>query len=529
MTDPAGHITETTYDSADNLLTLKAASATYTFGYDPLKRKVSLLYPDNSHENYGYDFVGNLTTYRNRAGNVRTSIYDERDREVETSWNDAITSSVSKSYDSAGRLLTLINDSSCLSYTYDDASHLASETQQNLKEAPMSVLYTYDADGRRQSMADPSGSGQAYEYTGRGQLKAIRDLMDAGGIASVLGDPTLVSPVVAYTHDWNGNRINRGLENGTVTVNGYDDANRMLSVDHRQGGTSYARFDYAYNADGNRTSRQSTIDNQASIDRYVYDPIDQVTTVKYNFNAAANTQDRRVVYSYDERGNRISVRVDNNVPTSYTADNLNRYTSIGGDTPGYDANGNLTSQGDWSYTYDAQNRLTSALSTLYAVSFIYDGRNRCISRTVNEVTWNYYYDGWDLIEEQVPGNKLSNRYVHGARADELLRRTGDDGTVYYHQDALGSTVALTDSSGSPVERYKYDIFGTPSFLDSSSQPLELFIRWKPFPLYWPRIPDRGQTLRLPQPNLLARFGKIFAERSDRVRGRGSQPVSVCQQ
>jgi len=40
-------------------------------------------------------------------------------------------------------------------------------------------------------------------------------------------------------------------------------------------------------------------------------------------------------------------------------------------------------------------------------------------------------------------------------------------TVYYHHDGLGSTVALTDSTGNVVESYTYDVYGQPSFLSTT--------------------------------------------------------------
>jgi len=47
-----------------------------------------MIYPDGSHEDYTYDPVGNLATYRNRAGNVCTHTYDVRNRETGSSWDD---------------------------------------------------------------------------------------------------------------------------------------------------------------------------------------------------------------------------------------------------------------------------------------------------------------------------------------------------------------------------------------------------------------------------------------------------------
>jgi hypothetical protein len=51
--------------------------------------------------------------------------------------------------------------------------------------------------------------------------------------------------------------------------------------------------------------------------------------------------------------------------------------------PGYDRNGNLISYKGWSYSYDAQNRLTSASNGIHTALFHYDGKNRQIMRSID--------------------------------------------------------------------------------------------------------------------------------------------------
>jgi len=120
-------------------------------------------------------------------------------------------------------------------------------------------------------------------------------------------------------------------------------------------------------------------------------------------------------------------------------------------------NTNLSSAvaSDWTYTYDA--------------------RNRCVKRVINGVTTYLIYDGWSLLEERNLAGNLLARYYHGPVIDELLCRVTETNTVYYHHDGLGSTVALTDSTGSVVESYNYDVYGQPMFWDSafSLQPSSL--------------------------------------------------------
>lgn len=50
--------------------------------------------------------------------------------------------------------------------------------------------------------------------------------------------------------------------------------------------------------------------------------------------------------------------------------------------------------------------------------------------------------------------------------DEILAKVDDSGAIYHHQDALGSTVALTNSAGALIERYTYDVFGAPMIRDA---------------------------------------------------------------
>jgi RHS repeat-associated protein len=56
------------------------------------------------------------------------------------------------------------------------------------------------------------------------------------------------------------------------------------------------------------------------------------------------------------------------------------------------------------------------------------------------------------------------------RTSQLLVKTSTFGSVYYHHDGLGSTVALTDAAGAKIESYTYDVFGTVSIFDAAGFP-----------------------------------------------------------
>lgn len=465
-TDPKNQTTQYIYggtglaDAGNNLVKLTdARSNSYLFNYDLDNRKTGAIYPDSSHENWSFDPVGNVLSFTTRAGQIRTSTFDNRNRETLTDWSDA-TPDVTMTYDAAGRLLTMDSDASALSYGYDDANERTSEIQDVTgAAAPAVVGYTYDADGNRSSLAYPDGHTVAYAYTARNQ---VRDISVDGA-----------APLGAYGFGLDGNVTSKALENGTSTSYLYDDANRLLTVDQQKAGTSFARFDYTYNSVNNRTS----VERENGLgDAFTYDAIDQLTGVQYDATTPGvvpSNPARVTGYDYDAVGNRTSV-ADDGLATAYSTNNLNEYTSVGTDLPAYDGNGNLASPSATSfasYSYDAQNRLISASDAGSSTTFVYDALNRCVSRTVTgqklSPTTFYYYDGWNLIEERDSAGTEIAHYVHGIKTDELLVRVTPAATSYYHQDALGSTIALTDALGNVVERYTYDVYGAPTFKDGS--------------------------------------------------------------
>ncbi|MFN2622854.1 MAG: RHS repeat-associated core domain-containing protein, partial [Chthoniobacterales bacterium] len=136
----------------------------------------------------------------------------------------------------------------------------------------------------------------------------------------------------------------------------------------------------------------------------------------------------------------------------------------------YDANGNLTGYKGWTYTYDAQNRLTFADNhSGTRVHYYYDGLNRRIaSSDINgNVTINVW-DGWNLIEERTSGNGLICLYVDGAGTDEkVLRWSPNTGRFWYHQDGRGNVSHLSHDSGILLERYTYDFSGNAKVYDSN--------------------------------------------------------------
>jgi RHS repeat-associated protein len=463
--DANNQTTALAYDAEGNLVAITDARGSVTrFGYDLRNRRISKTYPDGSAETWGHDAVGNPVLRRTPSGKLATSLYDNRNRLVSTDWSDA-TPDVAFAYDAAGRVVAATSSASALSYLYNAAGELVSETQEiraPQAQPARTVGYRYDADGNRAALMYPDGSETTYGYTARNQLATV----SAGG----------PPPLATYGYDLAGNRIRKTLENGTSTAYTYDAAQRLLGVNHTLG-TAPLNIAYTLNATGNRTARAESFAGATRREAYGYDAIDQL--IETRLNPAGTADERRVGYVYDAAGNRTRVveDADGTGPGTaqervYSANALNQYTAISGlAAPLHDIDGNTTllQSGTrlWSYQYDAQNRLVSGTDGSTTFQFHYDARNRCVSRVINGEVRYLTYDGWSLLEDRDNTGRLTAKHLHGVAVDEVLATVTPAGARYLHQDGLGNVVALTDGSGTVLERVRYDAYGQPEHLTAA--------------------------------------------------------------
>jgi RHS repeat-associated protein len=151
--------------------------------------------------------------------------------------------------------------------------------------------------------------------------------------------------------------------------------------------------------------------------------------------------------------------------SSATYDAANRLVSWGANSSfNYDANGNLTGDGLNTYVWDARNQLASIFGGTMA-GFQYDPLGRRISKTVGGITTDFLYDEANVAQELFGGIPSANLLT--GRLDQVFART-DTSMRNFLSDRLGSTVALTDSSGAVATQYTYEPFGNTSSSGSSS-------------------------------------------------------------
>jgi RHS repeat-associated protein len=203
---------------------------------------------------------------------------------------------------------------------------------------------------------------------------------------------------------------------------------------------------------------------------YAHDAIERLTALSHDLSGSSAD----VVFarpSYNAAGQAQSRDVSNNLymfaplplyPNTYSRNPLDQYTQIAGQTPSYDTRGNLTFDGANSFTYDVNNRLTSAPG---GTTLAYDPLSRLQQITVSGTSTRLLYDGADLIAEFDSSGNLQRRYVHGPGLDEPLVWYEGGGTSdrrWMLQDDIGSVVATTDAGGGLLSGNTYDEYGVPA-------------------------------------------------------------------
>jgi len=413
--------TYATYTYTPNGLqyTIKDANGNLTTqSYDGLDRLWRMQFPSKTTagtssttdlEQYTYDANNNRKTLLTRDSQTISYNYDALNRLTSKLWPSSWGVSVYYGYD-LRNLRRYANYSSAtgrgVSNTYDGFGHMSSETV-NLSGTAQPMSFLYDADGNRTQATYPDGNYIKYRYDGLDRLTTV---LENGS-----------STLAAYSYDSQG-RLQQITRGGGVTTTGlaYDAVSRLTPLSHTLAtALDNVSFSFGYNPDDQITSQ--------SISNAEYDPL-----------AKSATQ-------------------------SYTPNGLNQYSAVGGTTFSWDPRANLTSDGSTTYTYDLENRLTTASGT-YNASLSYDPLGRLYQTTSGSATAAFTYDGDRIAVEYDGGGNLLRRYAYGPSGDNPLvwyegSAVGQSNRRYLHSDHEGSIIAVTDGNGSSLAVNQYDPYG----------------------------------------------------------------------
>lgn len=265
---------------------------------------------------------------------------------------------------------------------------------------------------------------------------------------------------VSYTYDNAGRRTSLTVPGQTVVNYTFDNANRLTQITQ---GTTTVSFGY------DKANRRTTLTLPNSVvTGYSYDSASQLAGITYQNGSTALGN---LTYAYDNAGRRNSVggsfaRTGLPNAMTQTAYNANNQLSTWGTASlFYDLNGNMTSDGTHSYTWDARNRL-SQMDLGNTASFTYDPFGRRATKSIVGTGTTFLYDGANAVQEVIGGTNTANSLSGGI--DEVFQRTDSVGARSLLSDALGSTLALTDSTGTAQTSYTFEPFGNTSASGSAT-------------------------------------------------------------
>ncbi|MFN0071504.1 MAG: RHS repeat domain-containing protein, partial [Chloroflexota bacterium] len=150
--------------------------------------------------------------------------------------------------------------------------------------------------------------------------------------------------------------------------------------------------------------------------------------------------------------------------TSYQYDTLDRLTQVGAINYTNDANGNRTTRGNDTFTYDQANRLTrAAISGGLTTNYAYDGDGKRMCSSTPCTTPEYVYD----VNRGLPVllQDGARQYVWGLG---LAYTVSGSAIAVHHSDGLGSNRAVTTATGQVESTYLSDDFGVSKLVRGTS-------------------------------------------------------------
>ncbi len=492
VTDPRGQKVSYTYDLNRRVKQTAATvgSSTYTNSYTYTKDKLTQVKHNTSSAssgdvayNFAYDGLGHPTTVKVGTQTLSTTGYNSNGTVASVTYGNG--GKVLNTYDGFKRVTGVRYDSETtphFAYTYGAHGEVA-----QVKDNVRGVTVTSEYDVANRPMRKTTMQGSTHVYTGEVTYDQYNNL--ATFKEQVGGSRTAYT--TTFTHD-NENRPTTLDFGGNRKVSyTYDSAGRVAQRTVNAGGTAVATsFGYAAGGHGTgsttplvQTMTQQgktltyTYDDAGNIlsvndgsktVSYAYDLLGQLTRANDPYDTTAGSSGTTWVYSYDLGGNMTSKKayayttgtVGTAVQTiAYTYGDSNwkdKLTAYNGKAIAYDAIGNPTSDGTWTYTWAKGRQLQSMSKSGTSVSYTYNEDGLRVQKNVSGTVTSYILHGKNVVELNQGSNSL--HFFYGADGSPAV--VVYNGASYgYIKNLQGDIISIVNSSGTEVVHYVYDAWG----------------------------------------------------------------------
>ena len=461
-----------TYDYVGNVITATdAAGNVTTTSYDALNNPVSVTYADGSTVSTTYNGLGLTSTQTDAMGNTAEYVYDNAGRLIKlyTPFDKDNKGLTKTYYDSNGNVIStkvlssLADDAenyTVTDNTYNNMNRLVSNAVYPTDSSAIYTRYEYNTMGNPTKVVSGLNSPEAPESTGH----VVTYEYDTLGRMIKTTTPDGISETAEY--DLQGRVIKSTDKANRDTLFTYDAFNNVLS---KQTGTE--AVNYTYNILGLRTS----MTDSTGTTNYAYSPYGELTM--------ETKGDIIKSYEYDVVSNPTVFNVTNAdeslISQSYTYDAIGRLMSVsnGTDTVAYtyDANSNmLTSAHNGDVYREVQynnanlpvfTQLNNGENTADITRYIYSPGGNLAMSMGTDVSSMYYYDGAGrLVYENTWGDELGydDTFTYDSFGNRVSRA---------HRDYYGNTSENTEytynsinqlieqSNGTNTTAYTYDAAG----------------------------------------------------------------------
>ena len=417
------------------------------FTYDALGRVIKAENESGNQTYYEYTPNGNLAKVTDAMGNETFYQYDAMGHLTQSSCTGAEGEEPQNTvytWDKEGHVTAVtdpLGDVEC--YTYDPAGRMKAKIDKDGYE----TSFHYGKDGQVEEICYADGRTVSLTYNAIRQLEEVRDWLgttkiamdEAGRIASVT-DP--YGKTVGYEWGSMGERTAICYPDGRRTAYEYNEAMQLSALKLLSDDAQEKTILYSYDEAGRLTGKQFPGGNRTD---YSYNGAGKIKEILHT--GADFTE--RYHYDYDVMGNKVLAEKERpGLPEdsgnfSYDYDALNRLTSVACNgktlrTYGYDAFGNRNTRTEYqaagelvtTYHYNTKNQLTQETNAGGTRNYNYDHRGNLLSVTSGEEVLKAY--GFDAA------NRMSS---------SVDRTAGEITKAYYQYNGLGHRVGQTIASG----------------------------------------------------------------------------------